>query len=99
TRWPRDWSSDVCSSDLEEPPRIRLRQVRGAERCALGSDALAQRPRGHLEVASDPRAGSGCTPAETVSTSQPSAVTATVCSHCAEIGRASCRERGQKCVG
>src|SRR5437870_8724834 len=19
TRWPRDWSSDVCSSDLEEP--------------------------------------------------------------------------------
>src|SRR5690625_7748959 len=21
TRWPRDWSSDVCSSDLERPPR------------------------------------------------------------------------------
>src|SRR5690625_7114451 len=21
TRWPRDWSSDVCSSDLSEPPR------------------------------------------------------------------------------
>src|SRR5439155_15057248 len=20
TRWPRDWSSDVCSSDLDEPP-------------------------------------------------------------------------------
>src|SRR5439155_18236157 len=21
TRWPRDWSSDVCSSDLVDPPR------------------------------------------------------------------------------
>src|SRR6266508_5199249 len=21
TRWPRDWSSDVCSSDLGQPPK------------------------------------------------------------------------------
>src|SRR5439155_13016294 len=24
TRWPRDWSSDVCSSDLHEPGRTGL---------------------------------------------------------------------------
>src|SRR5439155_6479168 len=24
TRWPRDWSSDVCSSDLRELVRLRL---------------------------------------------------------------------------
>src|SRR5437870_9123698 len=30
TRWPRDWSSDVCSSDLVEVPRLALyhRQAR-----------------------------------------------------------------------
>src|SRR5207253_4041724 len=22
TRWPRDWSSDVCSSDLADPPAV-----------------------------------------------------------------------------
>src|SRR5207253_6975807 len=25
TRWPRDWSSDVCSSDLDLPVRRRFR--------------------------------------------------------------------------
>src|SRR5207253_7784020 len=24
TRWPRDWSSDVCSSDLPNPPPPRI---------------------------------------------------------------------------
>src|SRR5690625_1162933 len=24
TTWPRDWSSDVCSSDLQEKERIKL---------------------------------------------------------------------------
>src|SRR5690625_5937248 len=24
TRWPRDWSSDVCSSDLQHQVRLRL---------------------------------------------------------------------------
>src|SRR5690625_8009162 len=33
TRWPRDWSSDVCSSDLS----------RAAERCFLLSTASAAR--------------------------------------------------------
>src|SRR5207253_7276050 len=24
TRWPRDWSSDVCSSDLASPSQVRI---------------------------------------------------------------------------
>src|SRR5437870_6515346 len=36
TRWPRDWSSDVCSSDLEE-----RKQPQHAERvCRLQSQLL-----------------------------------------------------------
>src|SRR5690625_8032865 len=27
TRWPRDWSSDVCSSDLAEAARTRLMAI------------------------------------------------------------------------
>src|SRR5690625_7645744 len=26
TRWPRDWSSDVCSSDLDEKSQIKNRE-------------------------------------------------------------------------
>src|SRR5439155_17364123 len=39
TRWPRDWSSDVCSSDLCQ---VRLECARGQE----GSAAEAEWPRG-----------------------------------------------------
>src|SRR5207253_6126285 len=28
TSWPRDWSSDVCSSDLDTPPPVEFRQLR-----------------------------------------------------------------------
>src|SRR5207253_3746761 len=48
TRWPRDWSSDVCSSDLAEPPRdekaaaddlrIIVAQLRDGGDVALGHD-------------------------------------------------------------
>src|SRR5690625_8007140 len=38
TRWPRDWSSDVCSSDLEsgEEARHRRRRRRGRGHHDLG---------------------------------------------------------------
>src|SRR5437660_6943273 len=41
TRWPRDWSSDVCSSDLHR----RLELVRG-KRCQLGATEAEQKGRG-----------------------------------------------------
>src|SRR5207253_3637497 len=50
TRWPRDWSSDVCSSDLLRPPRRLhgrrpLRRQRGARqlRAAQGGDGRERR--------------------------------------------------------
>src|SRR5439155_11244784 len=43
TRWPRDWSSDVCSSDL----RSRERRAAGAH--GNGDDRLTTRP-GRLAV-------------------------------------------------
>src|SRR5439155_11463998 len=39
TRWPRDWSSDVCSSDLE-PSRVPYRaKARGGRRQGRRGDA------------------------------------------------------------
>src|SRR5690625_4616442 len=29
TRWPRDWSSDVCSSDLRDAPTKPAKRTRG----------------------------------------------------------------------
>src|SRR5690625_7981605 len=45
TRWPRDWSSDVCSSDL----RVRRQQVVDdiGQRLAVELGAVAQFQRGH----------------------------------------------------
>src|SRR5207253_3118621 len=40
TRWPRDWSSDVCSSDLADSAAAKLYAVGGyASSSALGSGA------------------------------------------------------------
>src|SRR5207253_8331204 len=39
TRWPRDWSSDVCSSDLIVPrdPRTRAAPLEDAARTAVAA--------------------------------------------------------------
>src|SRR5439155_15044859 len=64
TRWPRDWSSDVCSSDLESarhPLRRRRQGARGAgaaRRGAAGSQATeGQRDGGRSE---ERRVGKEC---------------------------------------
>src|SRR6266487_6134494 len=46
TRWTGDWSSDVCSSDLDRAVRLDVRPVRQAHAFAVGLPAL--------EVAVDP---------------------------------------------
>src|SRR5690625_5419956 len=38
TRWPRDWSSDVCSSDLVEPVGKPACPLIGELRCCGGRD-------------------------------------------------------------
>src|SRR6266511_5656635 len=48
TRFSRDWSSDVCSSDLDQPPLLRSRR-------GLGS-CFGRRPlRRTFEIGSEPR--------------------------------------------
>src|SRR5207253_8217550 len=38
TRWPRDWSSDVCSSDLADADRVPLRHMLRAELNRVGHE-------------------------------------------------------------
>src|SRR5688572_33500158 len=83
-RWNCDWSSDVCSSDLVELERHRIRAeilvvpnlplLEGdAVRLKLHETVVArdQEPHGSVRLLHDVRAGDGVV----------------------EIGRASCRER------
>src|SRR5439155_8094994 len=48
TRWPRDWSSDVCSSDLPDRP---LLVALGSSRTLLGFDAEYVSRNGELPLA------------------------------------------------
>src|SRR5207253_4570381 len=60
TRWPRDWSSDVCSSDLEvmRPwrsatggPAIRVRALAALDRSQLPARTAAVPKQGGLSIA------------------------------------------------
>src|SRR5437870_7836387 len=53
TRWPRDWSSDVCSSDL-------LRLYRGAQRLLSLEDQLVAEVAGESERSEERRVGKEC---------------------------------------
>src|SRR5207253_7784232 len=53
TSWPRDWSSDVCSSDLVSLARMRLRHDSvvwdiGAGSGSVGLEAARLCPQGHV---------------------------------------------------
>src|SRR5690606_40427205 len=94
TRFSRDWSSDVCSSDL-----LRRAADRGRLRI-LANDRARQAvalPSLGLTAANFWQPGT----AGPLTATAPAGVllrrrgrTATLC----EIGRASCRERGEMCV-
>src|SRR5690606_41009146 len=87
TRFSRDWSSDVCSSDLRAG--CRSTTLRGLERCLEPFEpALQQRPRAAEVEAHE--AG----PAERGAVGETEAVRLEP-----EIGRASCRERGESAGG
>src|SRR5207249_7651375 len=98
-RSKRDWSSDVCSSDLEEPLEPLLPEDRGPHAGAppppsrllllAGAGRASGPPATDLLSGSRIRGRSG-------GASRPSGRISV--SHGREIGRASCRERGEMSV-
>src|SRR5437660_2129744 len=92
TRWPRDWSSDVCSSDLLFLSHVDAERERGSGREAFrpGSEQRlhstrapdSRMARPHLATSDSTNAPNVCGVELIAST--PNAV---------KIGRASCRER------
>src|SRR5207253_5477798 len=94
-RWPRDWSSDVYSSDLEYLEDAQMRQ---AER---GATAERDADRGAQDLAGEPmeRGGGGRPPVVTdvrrlSRGGEPAQRLVLADDERLEIGRASCRERG-----
>src|SRR5207253_7994862 len=93
TRWPRDWSSDVCSSDLITNFKIdaRIKPVKELEAKATLSVTARQRTRRVLffELSRFLRVSEVLADGKPVEFIHNQAVEG---SHL-EIGRASCRER------
>src|SRR5207253_4811487 len=83
TRWPRDWSSDVCSSDL-----VAVRR-----RIPLGRHRLDERGR-HLQLLRLDADGRGGLLRD-VELRQRLQLIVVAQQEKHEIGRASCRERGE----
>src|SRR5690606_40026554 len=86
TRFSRDWSSDVCSSDLEAEEVDPENAIDAAEAAALLTAAFRQgkRPAAQPEEVADAYAN------VEPEADEPEAD---------KIGRASCREREQKSTG
>src|SRR5690606_40012170 len=89
TRFSRDWSSDVCSSDLAAaaPGRDAAARIRRASLVLLaGPEPAGRALSGHVADAAEqlPRAA---------------VLRTNHAARRAEIGRASCRERGGNAVG
>src|SRR5690606_39725799 len=91
TGFSRDWSSDVCSSDLDLAP-LALAQQRLLMRLVAQRRALAARP---LPDADGAFAQIDDDAAPVLGHAAHDGVEAAVrTEHVGEIGRASCRERG-----
>src|SRR5690606_40891422 len=84
TRFSRDWSSDVCSSDLPAPHHLYHRQP-------IGPRALPPNPRWHR-----PEHGAG---RAVFLLALAVALFGAWAAFHGEIGRASCRERVEVAVG
>src|SRR5207247_3493809 len=92
TRSTRDWSSDVCSSDLYLPRTKHLHIVT----TLFNVGFRKQTPRGQLSLIKDieNQESFGAATIRDFSWKQLlDGYTCTECGRCSEIGRASCRER------
>src|SRR5690606_40709372 len=96
TRFSRDWSSDVCSSDLAKANVFAHAQVReqGVVLKHHGNAALGRRQVRDIFATNPHAAGGGAF--QPRNDAQRGGFTA---ARGAKIGRASCRERGEVAVG
>src|SRR5207253_6775718 len=83
TRWPRDWSSDVCSSDLVDQIEMRVDLLEAAGEVRVD---LAHAVRRRVALQDDDPEPPAVQPAEL-------ALHLVDAGARPEIGRASCRER------
>src|SRR5690625_7568521 len=90
TIWPRDWSSDVCSSDLE-PGQEMFDNERPTPKVMSGATSAMIAFSLVLTVAAGPIMTYADEAAQSVLERTPYVG--------AEIGRASCRERGERSGG
>src|SRR5439155_13424220 len=93
TRWPRDWSSDVCSSDLIPwcPPELREAPFRGEPPRLVELDDV----RGDLHVHTTWSDGKASVLEMAIAARERGYEYLAICDHTpnVQIGRASCRER------
>src|SRR5690606_41136687 len=87
TRFSRDWSSDVCSSDLE----IRLP---GGRSCSINLSGQTLGDEGFLSFVVDALDHSGVAQSSICFEVTESTISTNV-QQALQIGRASCRERGK----
>src|SRR5207253_7757604 len=92
TRWPRDWSSDVCSSDLDCDAMFAAgeRKEPAAVHDGPGRDRPVDR-----EPAADRLQRPGVDELQATAASQQATLDDNA-REPVEIGRASCRERGKE---
>src|SRR5690606_40433104 len=86
TSFARDWSSDVCSSDLDQPDCIEPAEHAGER------DEVRQNEQGF------PKIEARATVATQSHERSLAVLIRRVQRHCPEIGRASCRERAEVVV-
>src|SRR5205807_5900322 len=97
TRLQGDWSSDVCSSDLEDQLKAAKAWLLGAL-CHLGTGAKTAAGYGYFQPANEPIPTTHRKewPTGAAGAAQPAHEAKVKLS---QIGRASCRERVEKQVG
>src|SRR5690625_7147033 len=88
TRWPRDWSSDVCSSDLNAEADDRL----------LASVVSFDGTSGFGSIWESTDDGATFSQISTVLDEATETGEGLCCATLFEIGRASCRESGEDCA-
>src|SRR5207253_6622657 len=92
TRWPRDWSSDVCSSDLISPDRNK-NMAANVELLNRVMDRIDNAPEGEWDQSSWCSCFAGQTAKELGYSTE------WQFDELGQIGRASCRERGEMTGG